>query len=160
LKKPHLTHGAFFCLKFTVYSLSLFNFDEVIMSLDAVGIITKNVDESIKFYKILGIDLVEVGGPGHLEGTTSSGVRIMLDSEELVKEINPEWKEVVGSGIVLCFVQESPKCVDKLFSDISQAGFKVIKEPWDAFWGQRYSSVLDPNGNQIDIVAALEIKKL
>ena len=29
------------------------------------------------------------------------------------------------------------------------------KEPWDAFWGQRYASVKDPDGNQIDLFAPL-----
>jgi len=125
------------------------------MSLDAIGIISKNIRDSVQFYKILGVDLVEVGSPEHLEGRTTGGVRIMLDSVELVKKINPDWKEAVGSRVVLCFVQESPEDVDKLFNNIIRAGFKVIKKPWDAFWGQRYCSVEDPDGNQIDIFAAL-----
>ena len=28
-------------------------------------------------------------------------------------------------------------------------------EPWDAFWGQRYATVLDPDGNSVDLFAAL-----
>jgi uncharacterized glyoxalase superfamily protein PhnB len=27
--------------------------------------------------------------------------------------------------------------------------------PWDAFWGQRYATVLDPDGNSVDLFAAL-----
>ena len=125
------------------------------MSLDAIGIITKNMERSVKFYEILGVSLKETGGPDHLEGTTPSGVRIMLDSVDLVKKINPDWKEPVGTGVVLCFKQESPKKVDELFKKITEAGFQHIKKPWDAFWGQRYSSVLDPDGNQIDLFASL-----
>jgi len=26
---------------------------------------------------------------------------------------------------------------------------------WNAFWGQRYACVLDPDGNQIDLFASL-----
>jgi len=125
------------------------------MSLDAIGIISKNIQESIKFYDILGVHLKEEGGTDHLEGSTPSGVRIMVDSIDLIKKINPEWKEPVGCGVVLCFKQESPKEVDELFKKVTEAGSKSIKEPWDAFWGQRYSSVQDPDGNQIDIFATL-----
>ena len=125
------------------------------MSLDAIGVVSKNILESVKFYEILGVDLKETGGPDHLEGTTPSGVRIMLDSADLMKKINPEWKEPTGSGIVLCFKQDSPKDVDELFDKITKAGFRSVKAPWDAFWGQRYSSVQGPDGNQIDIFAPL-----
>ena len=125
------------------------------MSFDAVGIICKDIQKSIEFYKILGVGFQQEGGPGHYEFKTSSGVRLMLDSVELTKQLNPNWKEPVGSGIVLCFKQESPKLVDELFNKVSEAGNRIIKEPWDAFWGQRYASVQDPDGNQIDLFATL-----
>ncbi|MCA9399617.1 MAG: VOC family protein [Candidatus Omnitrophica bacterium] len=125
------------------------------MSLDAIGIVSKDMKAAIKFYGLLGVVLKEVGGADHYEGTTPSGVRIMLDSVQLMKDINPDWQEPSGSGIVLCFKQNSPADVDQMFSTITEAGFAAIKEPWDAFWGQRYSSVQDPDGNQIDIFAQL-----
>ncbi len=110
---------------------------------------------SSKFYALLGVALNEVGGPDHLEGTTPSGVRIMLDSVSLVRQINPAWKEPTGTAITLCFLQTSPKAVDAVYEKILAAGFEGAKAPWDAFWGQRYASVLDPDGNQIDIFARL-----
>lgn len=124
------------------------------MSLDAIGIASRDTRKSIEFYKIVGIALKEIGD-GHFEGTTPSGVRIMLDSFELMKKINPNWQEPIASGIVLCFKQETPKKVDELYSKLTEAGFESVKAPWDAFWGQRYSSVTDPDGNQIDIFAPL-----
>ncbi len=124
------------------------------MSLDAIGIASRDIKKSIKFYDLLGVSLKEVADE-HFEGTTPSGVRIMLDSFELMKKLNPDWPEPVGSGVILCFKQESSEKVDILFSKITEAGFQAIKEPWDAFWGQRYSSVQDPDGNQIDIFAQL-----
>ena len=125
------------------------------MSLDAIGIVSGNVKLSLKFYELLGVQLKETGGPDHWEGLTPSGVRIMLDSVSLMKRINPYWKEPVGSGVILCFKQESAEQVDELFLEVIEAGFKPIKAPWDAFWGQRYASVQDPDGNQIDIFAPL-----
>ena len=125
------------------------------MSLDAVGIVSGNMKMSVHFYELLGVQLQESGGPDHLEGTTPSGVRIMLDSAELMKKINPDWKEPQGSGVILCFKQASAEAVDELFIRVIEAGFKPVKAPWNAFWGQRYASVQDPDGNQIDLFAPL-----
>lgn len=57
--------------------------------------------------------------------------------------------------MVLCFEQSYPSDVDKLCEKVRALGYAIIKEQWDAFWGQRYSSVSDPDGNQIDIFSAL-----
>ncbi len=125
------------------------------MSLDAIGIISADLQKSVEFYKLLGIELKEAGGAEHLEGKTETGLRIMIDSVELMKKINPQWIKPIGVGIVLCFKQESANTVNELYAKIVESGFKSSKEPWDAFWGQRYSSVLDPDGNQIDLFAEL-----
>lgn len=115
--------------------------------LDAIGILSRDLKKSSEFYGILGVELKPTGAETHYEGSTPSGIRLMLD--HCVEN------KVHGSGVVLCFVQASPKLVDEVFAKITKAGFKSIKEPWDAFWGQRYASVLDPDGNQIDLFAAL-----
>ena len=124
------------------------------MSLDAIGIVCGNLKMAIRFYRILGLNLVEKG-PDHWEGMTPGGVRIMLDSVDLMKKINPDWEEPVGSGVILCFKQASPGKGDELFLKVIEAGFKPVKAPWDTFWGQRYASVEDPDGNQIDLFAPL-----
>jgi uncharacterized glyoxalase superfamily protein PhnB len=125
------------------------------MSLDAIGIVSRNSAKSIAFYKILGVDLAQKGGPDHFEGSTPSGVRIMLDSVSLMRQLHPGSQEPSGCGIILCFVQKSPQAVDALYGGVLSAGFTGLTAPWDAFWGQRYASVLDPDGNQIDLFAAL-----
>ena len=49
------------------------------MSLDAIGIVSRNTALSVRFYGLLGVDLKEKGSPDHLEGTTRSGVRSVKD---------------------------------------------------------------------------------
>lgn len=124
------------------------------MSLDAIGIACRNIDKSIEFYNLLGVEFKEFG-EGHFEGKTKSGVRIMLDSFELLKKINPNWIEPGQSGITLAFFQSKPTKVDGIFKTITEKGFHGEKEPWDAFWGQRYASIKDPDNNQIDLFAPL-----
>jgi len=37
---------------------------------------------------------------------------------------------------------------------VTEAGYRGQQAPWDAFWGQRYAVVIDPDGNWIDLFAA------
>jgi len=126
------------------------------MILDAIGIVSSNLEKTKDFYKILDLDLKQFENSDHYEAVTNSGLRIMVDSEELMKSINPNWKRGQGSPpMSLCFKQESPESVDEIYAKFKAAGFDCSKAPWDAFWGQRYAVVLDPDKNQVDLFAEL-----
>lgn len=126
------------------------------MKLDAIGIVAKNLEESVKFYRLLGLNFSDIQpGEDHIEAQTSSGLRIMLDSEQLMKNLKPGWVKPVGQAMTLAFLCDSPKQVDEIYKTIIASGFKGGKEPWDAFWGQRYASVVDPDGNSVDLFAQL-----
>jgi len=125
------------------------------MTLDAIGIVSEDPPRAVAFYKLLGVELVKHSDADHYDATTPSGVRIMLDSVELIRSFDPSFQKQRGTGLVMCFKQSSPKAVDELYSAITRAGHRSIKAPWDAFWGQRYACVADPDGNQIDLFAAL-----
>ncbi|MGZ3788979.1 MAG: VOC family protein [Bacteriovorax sp.] len=126
------------------------------MKLEAIGIVAKNVSESIQFYRLLGLDFPELkDGEDHIEAQTPSGLRIMLDSEDLMKKLKPDWVRPVGQSMTLAFRCDSAKQVDETYKKIVASGHKGSTEPWDAFWGQRYASVLDPDGNAVDLFAPL-----
>jgi uncharacterized glyoxalase superfamily protein PhnB len=65
------------------------------------------------------------------------------------------WEEPKGQRIGLGFNVETPDKVDATYQAILQAGFEGATAPWDAFWGQRYAQVIDPDGNKVDIFANL-----
>lgn len=125
------------------------------MKLDAIGIVSKDMKESVRFYRLLGLEFPD-SAEDHLEAATATGLRVMLDSEALMKQLDPAWARPVGQGIVLAFRCESPGHVDKVFGKVTASGFRAKKAPWDAFWGQRYASVLDPDGNAVDLFAPLD----
>lgn len=93
-------------------------------------------------------------GP-HVESTLPNGLRLMWDSEELTRQIEPGWQKPSGQGMGLAFLCDSPQEVDRTYSRVIEAGFAGHKEPWDAFWGQRYAQVTDPDGNKVDLFAPL-----
>jgi uncharacterized glyoxalase superfamily protein PhnB len=122
---------------------------------DCLGIAVKDMQSSIDFYNLLGLEFTKFGEE-HFEAKTESGIRLMLDTHRLLKEINPNWTKAQNPSTTLGFRENDSTQVDELFNKIKSNGYRVIQEPWDAFWGQRYSSVLDPDGNQIDIFSPLE----
>jgi uncharacterized glyoxalase superfamily protein PhnB len=46
--------------------------------------------------------------------------------------------------------------VDKLFAELVAGGAIAHRQPWDAFWGQRYATLRDPDGYGVDLFAPLE----
>jgi uncharacterized glyoxalase superfamily protein PhnB len=123
-------------------------------SLDAVGIVCKDIAKSVKFYGLLGLEFPDTG-EDHIEATTKGGMRVMLDKLDLIKQIDPEWVQPVGHGMALAFKCGSPKDVDEAFAKIEAAGFRSKTKPFDAFWRQRYATVFDPDGNAVDLFAEL-----
>ena len=55
----------------------------------------------------------------------------------------------------LAFACESAGEVDRLYADLTEAGYTGQREPWDAFWGQRYAPFGAPDGNPVDLFAWL-----
>ena len=71
-------------------------------------------------------------------------------------QTDPTWKAPVGnSRVSLQFTCSSPAEVDETYKKLIAAGHQSFKEPWDAFWGQRFAQVLDPDGNNIGFFAEL-----
>ncbi len=79
----------------------------------------------------------------------------MLDAEALVKGFVDDWVEPRGQRVGLAFRCATPAEVDAAHARIVAAGFRSAKTPWDAFWGQRYAQVYDPDGNRVDLFAPL-----
>lgn len=125
------------------------------MSLDAVGLACADLTATASFYALLGVTLSPTGGAEHWEGRTPSGVRIMADSHALLARIHPGWVPPAPGGVSLCFAFDTPAEVDAVYAAATGAGFESAKEPWDAFWGQRYATVRDPDGNPVDLFAPL-----
>lgn len=70
--------------------------------------------------------------------------------------MHPEWTPPDSAGrVALAFGLESPAEVDAMFERLTQAGYQGPLRPYDAPWGQRYATLLDPDGNIVDLFAAL-----
>jgi uncharacterized glyoxalase superfamily protein PhnB len=123
---------------------------------DIVGMVVRDMAASLRFYRLLGLDIPSQNDTeGHIEYVTPGGFRIAWDTLDVIKSFDPGWTEPSGHRMTLGFKCESAAEVDKLYAQVIQNGYKSHKEPWDAFWGQRYAVVSDPDGNHIDLFASL-----
>jgi catechol 2,3-dioxygenase-like lactoylglutathione lyase family enzyme len=123
---------------------------------DMVGMTVSDMAATLRFYRLLELDIPEgVEGEPYVEVITPNGYRLSWNSLEMVKSLEPEWVEPAGQRIGLAFKCDSPAEVDALYNKIVASGYTSHKEPWDAFWGQRYAVVLDPDGNKVDLFAPL-----
>ena len=125
-----------------------------VSELAAIGITSSDLARSAAFYRLLGVDVPEPDGD-HLDVTLPSGVRLMWDTVELMQKLDPDWTEPRGQRMSLAFECPSPQAVDELHARIVDAGFDSKDEPFDAFWGQRYANVVDPDDNVVSLFAPL-----
>lgn len=124
---------------------------------DLVGIIVEDMSEALRFYRLLGLDIpAKADTEAHVEFVTPTGFRLAWDTVELMVKINGTWPKPSGHRMSIAMLCDNPTEVDKLYADVTSAGYGSHKEPWDAFWGQRYAVVIDPDGNYVDLFANLE----
>jgi len=124
--------------------------------LNAIGIAVSDMATSIRFYRLLGLDVPETPDEEHVDAFLPNGVRFMLDSEDVMRSFREGWTRETGNQIGLALECVSPAEVDEVYARVTGAGFHGEKEPWDAFWGQRYAVLLDPDGVEVSLYAALE----
>ena len=124
-------------------------------TLNAIGIVASDIARSIQFYRLLGLAVPETPDEGHVDTFLPNGVRFMLDTEDVVRSFRPEWVRDTGNQLGIAFECENPAEVDEIHARVTAAGFHGEKEPWDAFWGQRYAQLLDPDGVPVDLYATL-----
>ena len=123
--------------------------------LNAIGIVVSDMAKSIRFYRLLGVEVPETPEEGHVDVPLPNGVRLMLDKEEVITSFLPEWTRATGNQMSIAFECESAAEVDEVYARVVAAWFHGEKEPWDAFWGQRYAQLQDPDGVGVDLYAAL-----
>jgi uncharacterized glyoxalase superfamily protein PhnB len=124
--------------------------------LEVVELVVADMQASLAFYRLLGLDIPE-SDEDHVEASVPGGLRIAWDTEEVIRSFDPEWQPPSGGHrMALAFGVGSPAEVDSVYQQLVDAGYRGHREPWDAFWGQRYAQVYDPDGNTVDLFAPLE----
>ena len=124
----------------------------------AIGLVASDLPRTLSFYRAIGLDIpADADSEPHVEVTLTGGFRILFDPESTIRSFDPQWTPApTGSPrTALAFECADPAEVDATYAAMTAAGFDGHLEPWDAFWGQRYATLRDPDGNGVDLFAAL-----
>ncbi|MFI9154001.1 VOC family protein [Streptomyces sp. NPDC053367] len=122
---------------------------------DAIGLVVADMAASVAFYRRLGFAFPEgAERQPHAEAPLPGGTRLLLDTEEAVRSFHPGRPAPSGgSRAALALLCDGPAEVDAVYEELVGAGYHGELKPWDAFWGQRYAVVHDPDGNAVDLFA-------
>lgn len=122
--------------------------------LAVIGLAVTDMAASLRFYRLLGLDIP--GGQeaeAHVE-VDLGGLRLAWDTVEVLRGVYDGWDDApTGHRIELAFACEGRGAVDATYATLVVHGYRGHKAPWDAFWGQRYAVVEDPDGNLISLFA-------
>lgn len=126
------------------------------IKLQTIGVIAGNMSKTLAFYRTLGLDIPEgLDEESNYEFETPSGIVLGFLAESTARQADPKFVTPVGQSMNLQFQADSPAAVDQVYKKLTDAGYKSYAEPWDAFWGQRFARVTDPDGRVVNIHADL-----
>jgi catechol 2,3-dioxygenase-like lactoylglutathione lyase family enzyme len=122
-----------------------------------IGLVVADMAKSLAFYRRLGLDIPAAADlEPHTEVRLPGGLRLAWDTVEIIRSFDPAWTPPSGgAGMSLAFECDGPAEVDRMYAALIDAGYEGHHAPWDAFWGQRYATVHDPDGNPVDLFAPL-----
>ncbi|GGW85781.1 VOC family protein [Streptomyces noursei] len=133
------------------------NTPPVVPRLDAIGLVVADMAASLAFYRRLGLTVPDGSDTApHAEARLPGGLRLMWDTHETARSLDPDWTPLpAGAPTGLAFACADAAHVDAVYTDLTAAGYRGGKAPWDADWGQRYAVVQDPDGHGVDLFAPL-----
>jgi catechol 2,3-dioxygenase-like lactoylglutathione lyase family enzyme len=123
--------------------------------LDQINLVVSNMDASVEFYRRLGVDIAPTlpeWEQHHRSAATPDGLDFDLDSDAFAQQWNRGWS-VGRTGAVIGFRVATRDAVDRIYAEMTGAGYRGQMPPHDAFWGARHAIVEDPDGNAVGIMS-------
>jgi uncharacterized glyoxalase superfamily protein PhnB len=121
-----------------------------------IDIVVADMGRALAFYRTLGLAAPEpAAGQELAEIITPGGAKLGFMLESMIREAMPHWVTPVGQRVTFACMCDSAEELDTIYARVIAAGYTGLREPWDAPWGQRYAFLQDPDGNRVDIFAAV-----
>ncbi|GAB3594332.1 VOC family protein [Angustibacter peucedani] len=120
-----------------------------------VELVVTDMAATLAFYRLLGLELPDdADTEPHVE-LDLGAMKLAFDTEDTIRSFDAGWTPPTGGHrVALAFECDSAAHVDTTYARITAAGHTGHLAPFDAFWGQRYAVVHDPDGVPVDLFAA------
>ncbi|MFD0274438.1 VOC family protein [Kitasatospora sp. NPDC127111] len=128
------------------------------MHIDLIGLVVADMGRALAFYRDLGLAIpADADREPHVEVVLPGGLRLAWDRADVVRGFDPGWTPPSGGARMgLALRCDGPAEVDEEYARMVGLGHRSRLEPWDAFWGQRYAQLQDPDGNPVDLFSPLD----
>ena len=124
------------------------------IQLDTIGIVVQDMAKSLAFYRTAGLPIPDgQDSERNVEFTDETGISLGFLTQETAQQADPRWQIPTGQRMNLQFNCGSPAEVDATHARLIAAGYTSYTEPWDAYWGQRFARVQDPDSNVVNFFA-------
>lgn len=129
--------------------------------LDQLNLVVADMERSIAFYRILGLDIPDDAvwrtdtGAHHVVMKMPDGFELALDSYALAETYNAGWRPFSGAGnrTVMSFRYADAAEVDAVYERVVAQGHASSQPPYYTFWGSRYAIVADPDGSHVGLMS-------
>ena len=125
-----------------------------------VNLVVRDMEAAVAFYRRLGLTIPETEpawSRHHRTTVMPGGIDLDLDSVEFARTWNRGWEGGTGGGTgVLGFHVASRDAVDRLYAELTGAGYAGQQPPDDAFWGARFAVVSDPDGHAVALISPVD----
>lgn len=129
-----------------------------------VNLVCHNLDATIAFYRRVGLDIPDdaawrtASGLHHVRIGAPGTVDLEADSHALARAYNSGFSAERGR-VVIGVRLDSREAVDTLWEALLAHGAQGLQAPFDAFWGDRYAIVEDPDGNPVGLMSPADPAK-
>lgn len=117
------------------------------LNLYMVGVMSKDPDKTVEFYRRLGVGFPEgTEGQPHVEAKMKGDLTFFVNSKE-----RPE--ELANAGVIFEFYLKERSLVDAKYAELIGYGYKSFHEPFLTAFGPYFALVNDPDGNTVLLTA-------
>jgi catechol 2,3-dioxygenase-like lactoylglutathione lyase family enzyme len=131
------------------------------MKLYGVHLFVRDMAASLAFYRRLGLVFPDGSErEPHVALELGGGFELSFGTLELTRGYDPAFREPSGgSPNSLQFEVAGRRDVDRIYAELTSAGYSGHLAPRDAFWGARYAVVDDPDGNAVGFQSPVDPAK-
>lgn len=126
--------------------------------LNQFNLVVRDVEASVMFYRRLGLDIPDtvVEWQRHHRSALPRGdFEFDVDSEAFARIWDRGWSDAHRTGVI-GFSVSSREEVDRIYREMTDAGYGAEQGPYDAFWGARYAVIRDPDGNAVGLMSPVD----
>jgi catechol 2,3-dioxygenase-like lactoylglutathione lyase family enzyme len=131
------------------------------MKLYGVHLFVRDMAASLAFYRRLGLTFpADADRQLHVALELDGGFELSFATLALTRGYDPAFREPKGgSPNSLQFDVAARSDVDRIYAELTSAGYAGHLAPHDAFWGARYAVVDDPDGNVVGFQSPVDPAK-